>query len=109
MYMYICTHRFNDYYTNKYQGRRVVWQHSLGTCVVKARFNTGTKELSVSLFQTLVLLCFNAIETVSFADIKANTCIEDGELRRTLQSLACGKVRFGNGGLSLSVCDFLHA
>ena len=28
-----------------------MWQHSLGTCVVKARFNPGTKELSVSLFQ----------------------------------------------------------
>jgi cullin-4 len=29
---------------------------------------------------------------VSFAEIKAATRVEDGELRRTLQSLACGKV-----------------
>lgn len=71
-----------------------MWQHSLGTCVVKARFSPGAKELSVSLFQTLVLLCFNnngAEEAVPFAEIKARTRIEDGELRRTLQSLACGK------------------
>jgi cullin 4 len=83
--------RFTEYYAAKYQGRRIVWQHSLGTCVVKARFNPGPKELSVSLFQTLVLLCFNAAEAVPFAEIKARTCLEDGELRRTLQSLACGK------------------
>ena len=42
--------------------------------------------------QALVLLCFNLQESVSFAEIKARTCVEDQELRRTLQSLACGKV-----------------
>ena len=30
---------------------------------------------------------------MSFEEIKAATNIEDGELRRTLQSLACGKAR----------------
>jgi len=86
--------RFSEYYTGKYQGRRLMWQHALGTCVVKARFLAGTKELSVSFFQTLVLLCFNDCEAgqVGFAEIKAATRVEDGELRRTLQSLACGKV-----------------
>lgn len=83
---------FTEYYSAKYQGRRIMWQHSLGTCVVKARFTPGAKELSVSLFQTLVLLCFNGgVDAAPFAEIKARTCIEDGELRRTLQSLACGK------------------
>ncbi|GAB5032854.1 ubiquitin-protein cullin 4 [Nannochloropsis oceanica] len=86
--------RFSEYYTGKYQGRRLMWQHALGTCVVKARFLAGTKELSVSFFQMLVLLCFNdgRERGVSFAEIKAATRVEDGELRRTLQSLACGKV-----------------
>ncbi len=89
--------RFTEYYAAKFQGRRIMWQHSLGTCVVKARFTPGPKELSVSLFQTLVLLCFNTNANaepggaVPFAEIKARTCLEDGELRRTLQSLACGK------------------
>lgn len=36
---------------------------------------------------------FNDAEKLSFQDIKDSTGIEDKELRRTLQSLACGKVR----------------
>uniref|UniRef100_A0A8C8C6D6 Cullin family profile domain-containing protein n=1 Tax=Oncorhynchus tshawytscha TaxID=74940 RepID=A0A8C8C6D6_ONCTS len=54
---------------------------------------TGKKELQVSLFQTLVLLMFNEGEEFTLEEIKLATGIEDGELRRTLQSLACGKAR----------------
>lgn len=43
--------------------------------------------------QTVVLMLFNDAQTLSFQDIKDSTSIEDKELRRTLQSLACGKVR----------------
>uniref|UniRef100_A0AAY4DG93 Cullin family profile domain-containing protein n=1 Tax=Denticeps clupeoides TaxID=299321 RepID=A0AAY4DG93_9TELE len=53
----------------------------------------GKKELQVSLFQTLVLLMFNEGEEFSLEEIKLATGIEDSELRRTLQSLACGKAR----------------
>lgn len=53
----------------------------------------GKKEFQVSLFQTLVLLMFNEGDGFSFEEIKMATGIEDSELRRTLQSLACGKAR----------------
>uniref|UniRef100_A0A8D0RK46 Cullin 4A n=1 Tax=Sus scrofa TaxID=9823 RepID=A0A8D0RK46_PIG len=53
----------------------------------------GKKEFQVSLFQTLVLLMFNEGDGFGFEEIKAATGIEDSELRRTLQSLACGKAR----------------
>lgn len=86
----------------------------------------GKKELQVSLFQTLVLLMFNEGEEFSVEEIHTATGIgylsahgycrvsvmavapvlrhlsfissraEDGELRRTLQSLACGKARVLN-------------
>ena len=42
---------FKDFYLSKHSGRRLVWHNSLGTCVLKARFDRGAKELSVSLFQ----------------------------------------------------------
>lgn len=54
------------------------------------------KELQVSLFQALVLLLFNETDQLSFEEIKNRTAIEDSELRRTLQSLACGKARVIN-------------
>ncbi len=85
---------FLKFYNGKYSGRKLQWQPSLGSAILKANFNGGLKELKVSLFQTLVLLHFNNTnEPVTFEDLKVATNIEDGELRRTLQSLACGKAR----------------
>ena len=85
---------FRDYYLNKHSGRRLVWQNSLGHCVLKAVFpQCGAKELAVSLFQAVVCMLFNDAETMTFEEIRAATGIDDRELRRTLQSLACGKVR----------------
>jgi len=46
-----------------------------------------------SICQTVVLMLFNDTQKLSFQDIKDATSIDDKELRRTLQSLACGKVR----------------
>ncbi|RDY14176.1 Cullin-4, partial [Mucuna pruriens] len=84
---------FKEFYLSKYSGRRLMWQNSSGHCVLKAEFPKGKKELAVSLFQTIVLMLFNDAEKLSFQDIKDATGIEDKELRRTLQSLACAKVR----------------
>uniref|UniRef100_A0A9J8B623 Cullin-4B n=1 Tax=Cyprinus carpio carpio TaxID=630221 RepID=A0A9J8B623_CYPCA len=84
---------FKTFYLGKHSGRKLQWQSTLGHCVLKAEFKEGRKELQVSLFQTLVLLMFNEGEEFSLEDIKLATGIEDGELRRTLQSLACGKAR----------------
>jgi Cullin family len=59
------------------------------------------QELDVSQLQaTVLLLCFGTVTAfatteevaVPLSAIKAKTQIEDGELRRTLKSLACGKV-----------------
>ncbi|KAL6553166.1 Cullin-4 [Orobanche gracilis] len=84
---------FKEFYLSKYSGRRLMWQNSLGHCVLKAEFPKGKKELAVSLFQTVVLMLFNDAQKLSFQDIKESTAIEDKELKRTLQSLACGKFR----------------
>ncbi|XP_017785971.1 PREDICTED: cullin-4A isoform X2 [Nicrophorus vespilloides] len=87
---------FNKFYLSKHSGRKLQWQPTLGYCVLKARFKSGRKELVVSLFQSLVLLLFNLSDELTFDDIKTATNIEDGELKRTLQSLACGKARVLN-------------
>ncbi|KAL1121990.1 hypothetical protein AAG570_003398 [Ranatra chinensis] len=84
---------FTKFYLGKHNGRKLQWQPTLGHCVLRADFPQGKKELQVSLFQALVLLLFNECNEIAFEDIKASTNIEDGELRRTLQSLACGKAR----------------
>uniref|UniRef100_A0A669EIB6 Cullin-4A n=1 Tax=Oreochromis niloticus TaxID=8128 RepID=A0A669EIB6_ORENI len=87
---------FKLFYLGKHSGRKLQWQPTLGHAVLKAEFKEGKKELQVSLFQTLVLLMFNEGEEFSMEEIRAATGIEEGELKRTLQSLACGKARVLN-------------
>lgn len=90
--------RFEAYYVNKHTGRRLTWKHSLAHCVVKARFNKGPKELLVSAYQAVVLSLFNQIEGkpdgfLAYQQIADTTGLSGGDLDRTLQSLACGKIR----------------
>ncbi|KAH9963578.1 Cullin-4B [Russula dissimulans] len=82
---------FAAFYNEKHQGHKLEWNHALGTVSLRARFAAGRKELSVSLYQAVVLLLFNDMEEIPFSDVKLHTGIEDAVLRCTLQSLACGK------------------
>ncbi len=86
--------RFESFYHSAFQGRKLVWTHLLERCVVSAFFPKGRKTLEVSLFQALVLRCFNGATAprLSLADVRERTGIETDELRRTLQSLACGMI-----------------
>jgi cullin-4 len=96
-------------YKVKHQGHKLEWDHALGTVELKARFKAGTKDLSVSLYQAVVLLLFNETAKLLFTEILEQTRMgasppfyslrephwskstDTTELRRTLQSLACGK------------------
>ncbi|XP_041357588.1 cullin-4A-like isoform X2 [Gigantopelta aegis] len=84
---------FKKFYLGKHSGRKLQWQPTLGHCVLKATFSSARKELQMSLFQSLCLLLFNDGNEFSYEHIKKATAIEDSELKRTLQSLACGKAR----------------
>lgn len=90
---------FESYYLSKYQGRRISWQNSLGSCNVRAHFpKVGQRDLNVSLLQALVLMCFNVDEgsdvdpALTIIDVMKKTGIEDrGEAERVLQSLSMGR------------------
>ena len=69
-------HEFDEFYNNKYSGRKLHWKHSLAHCQLKARFPKGDKELVVSSYQAIVLLNFNNVadgEVLSYAEIKDAT------------------------------------
>jgi len=91
--------KFESYYNDKYQGRRIAWQYSLGNCIVKVSFpkSSAPKELIVNLCQSLVLLCFKYEDGedglgLTLENIKKRSGIEDEkELERVLQSLSMGR------------------
>ncbi|KAG2342628.1 Cullin-domain-containing protein [Suillus weaverae] len=80
---------YTTFYKIKHQGHKLDWDHSLGTATVKARFAAGPKDLTVSLYQAVVLLLFNDETEIGYRQILEETRMDEGELRRTLQSLAC--------------------
>ena len=86
---------FAAFYLGKHSGRKLAWLDGLGHCVLRARFDKGEKELCTSTFQAAVLLLFNSArdESMTAREILDASGVEDGECRRTLQSLACGKHR----------------
>ncbi|KAK4536609.1 hypothetical protein CDCA_CDCA09G2634 [Cyanidium caldarium] len=89
-----CQDAFARFYLSKHSGRRLAWHSAMSTCELRARFPRGEKTLSVSLHQALVLLQFNDADALPYTAIREHTGIfDDRELKRTLQSLACGKAR----------------
>ena len=91
--------KFDSYYNDKYQGRRIAWQYTLGNLIVKSTFPkcAGPRELIVNMCQSLVLLCFRNENGedgrgLTLDEITKQTGIEDrGELGRVLQSLSMGR------------------
>ena len=61
---------------------------------MKATFGEKRHELNVSTYQMVILLLFNEADRLSYSDILHATSIPPGDLKRSLQSLACVKVRF---------------
>ncbi|KAI6152900.1 Cullin family-domain-containing protein, partial [Pisolithus thermaeus] len=77
------------FYKSKHQGHKLDWDHSIGTATLKSRFSSATKDLTVSLYQAVVLLLFNESAELGYKQILEATRMDEGELKRTLQSLAC--------------------
>jgi len=107
--------KFEQHYKSKHSGRKLDWKHALAHCQMRANFPKGRKEIVVSSFQAIVLLLFNGVgetEKISYERLKAETGLgkfqascfcpidkitniqeAENELIRTLQSLACAKLR----------------
>ena len=83
---------FNAYYQDTFKsGRKLTWQTGMGSADLKATFNGKKHELSVSTQHMVVLLLFNESDSLTFSDILAATSIQEAELKRVMQSLACVK------------------
>ncbi|CAF3377203.1 unnamed protein product [Rotaria sp. Silwood1] len=88
---------FTSFYLSKHTGRKLQWQYTLDHCLLKGWLKEkAIKEFQVSLYQALVLLLFNEHKDLTYKDIQEQTKIQATELQRTLQSLACGKIRLLN-------------
>ena len=87
---------FEAHYKSKHSGRRLAWKHALASCQMKASFPKGPKDFVVSAYQAIILLLFNGLakdEQLTYDFIKTESGLPEAEVKRTLQSLACAKLR----------------
>jgi len=61
--------KYTSFYKVKHQGHKLDWDHSLGTATLKAQFTAGAKDLTVSLYQAVVLLLFNEEAEIGYRQI----------------------------------------
>jgi Cullin family len=54
---------FAAFYSDKHQGLKIAWNHALGMSSLRTCIAAGLKELSVSLYQAIVLRLFNGMTT----------------------------------------------
>ncbi|KAF9331573.1 Cullin-3 [Podila minutissima] len=87
---------FERFYTSRHNGRKLSWHPTMGNVDLRATFDSKKHELNVSTMAAVVLLIFNNIpagESVSYTAIREETKLPDEHLKRTLQSVACGKFK----------------
>ncbi|KAI7898057.1 Cullin family-domain-containing protein [Cokeromyces recurvatus] len=82
---------YTQFYTSKFEKRVLTWQNALGICEINANYPNGTKKITLTLLQTIVLLLFNdqTKRYFSFMDILKYTQLDELELQRILMSLTC--------------------
>ncbi|CAK9070615.1 Cullin-4 (AtCUL4) [Durusdinium trenchii] len=78
---------FEAFYGQQHRGRSLRWCPAWGRCWLRANA-AAKKELVVSHFQALVLLCFNGSDVLSYEKLQELTQIPPAELQLTLQSLS---------------------
>ena len=87
--------RFNNFYTNKHQGRKLTWLWNLCKGEVKAnyiRLGKSPYHFSVSTFQMAVLLLFNEQDSVSYDEIVAGTALVKETLDPSIAILVKAKI-----------------
>jgi cullin 4 len=64
---------YEKFYSHKHKSRVLDWDHALGTATITARFKEGEKELSLSLYQAVILLLFNNRNEIPFTELAVIT------------------------------------
>lgn len=70
---------YSSFYRERHANRQLAWAHYLGTASLLARFPSRNHEISVSLYQAVVLLLFNERDTWSVEEIHEE--IQLGKIR----------------------------
>jgi len=88
-----CVETFKAFYEERTKHRKLTWIYALGTCSVKGNFKHKSIEMQLSAFQTSCVLLFNAVDSLTFAEIRDRLNLPEEDVKRTLHSLSCSKYK----------------
>lgn len=89
-----CVQAFKDWYEIKNQRRKLVWQHSLGSATVRAKFGTRSYDLQTNTLQAVALLAFQHDgETLDLKTLMERVKVPLEQMKPLLHSLSCGKYK----------------
>lgn len=81
-----CLDIYEKYYSDTKEHKVLKWVHSLGTCIVKARFGDRVLELTLTTLQAATLLLFNDRKPLHFKEIKKALGLEKVLCMKVLHS-----------------------
>ncbi|KAF2231085.1 Cullin [Viridothelium virens] len=87
--------RFNNFYTNKHQGRKLTWLWQLCKGEIRANYIKANKvpyTFQVSTFQMAILLLFNDQDSVSYDEMAAGTSLAKETLDPSIAIMVKAKV-----------------
>jgi len=87
-----CIPTFQEFYNSRHSGRKLTWLYHFSRGDVKLTYLPKRYELQLSVYQVAVVLLFNPVDSLSFADIRQQTQINEPVLQRLLKSLLEVKV-----------------
>ncbi|TIB01117.1 hypothetical protein E3P96_02482 [Wallemia ichthyophaga] len=88
--------QYERFYLQRHSGRRMLWQVTQGTVDMKVEYQERKYDVNVSTLGAIILLLFDDVEDgkwLKYSDILSTTNIPENELKRNLQTLACGKYK----------------
>ena len=85
--------RFLAFYNNKYSGRKLTWLWNLSRNELRTTYTGQKYTFQVSAYQASILLQFNHLgDSISLADLKEATKMDDNNLKGTLALMCKQKV-----------------
>lgn len=92
-----CIDRYQQFYYEKHEGRKLTWQGELGSADMRGRFGPDGNRIfdfvSVPALCVCILMLFNDKQNITYREILQMTRIPHTELIRHLQTLAMTKYR----------------
>lgn len=79
--------QFEKFYQVNFNGRKLLWHHALSTCDVKFNHLSRTYVMHTSVHIMSIIVLFNNVDTMTFAEISTTTGIGQDDLLRYLQLL----------------------